>query len=539
MSITSLHQQHEAHQLFNILDKRKCNLVEASEIKRTFSSSGFSLRSPMLQDMRERLSQASPEINYDQFLVVVGDSLHLLKRIVWNNCAVKNWSGLTQGIVSCRAEALEADATCGSLPTYIPILTSASQPESLGVAFCSVSGQEFSQGVKQTPITLQSCVLPILYAVALEESGETAVHTKLGREPSGMKFNDLHLNPDGLPFNPYTNAGGIQLASMIYQSAEPYKRFMYCISFLRSACGNGNVGFSNASYLSEKENCWRNLSICYHMKESGCFASSVSADRAIEFYLQANSIEMSVQSLAVVAATLANAGICPLTNERVMASSTVRSVLSLMASCGMGSYSGEWAFEVGLPAKSGISGLTMVVVPGMGGWCAFGPLVDKHGNSIRCLHFYKSLGKFLQSISITPHYDWDLYDGEDPSLDTASLITPQALEVRRRTLGAAWLYAACTCDLVTMQQCVADGVDVDFVDYDMRSAMHLAVRFQHIAVVRYLLALLAQDDIPDRWGRTPVDYALTLSDVVLKQSILAMLPSAANGELYTPPPLTS
>jgi len=100
---------------------------------------------------------------------------------------------------------------------------------------------------------------------------------------------------------------------------------------------------------------------------------------------------MNSDSMAIVAATLANGGVCPLTKERVFSAATTRSVLSLMYSCGMYDYSGQFAFYVGLPAKSGVSGAIMLVIPGVCGFCIWSPRLDKFGNSVRGIEFCKRL----------------------------------------------------------------------------------------------------------------------------------------------------
>ena len=123
------------------------------------------------------------------------------------------------------------------------------------------------------------------------------------------------------------------------------------------------------------------------------FPPEVSPEAALDFYIQCCSIEVNTQSAAGIAATLANGGRSPLTGVEVLATSTVKSVLTLMFSCGMYDYSGEWCVHVGLPAKSGVAGLVYVVIPHVMGIAIYSPPLDSHGNSVKGVEFCKALLK--------------------------------------------------------------------------------------------------------------------------------------------------
>ena len=126
------------------------------------------------------------------------------------------------------------------------------------------------------------------------------------------------------------------------------------------------------------------------MKPVG-FPENTEINDILEFYFQCCSIELNCYSLSIVASTFANGGICPITNEKVLEPETVRHCLSLMYSCGMYDYSGEFAFTIGLPAKSGVAGAIMIVIPGIMGICVWSPNLDSHGNSVRGVDFCKQL----------------------------------------------------------------------------------------------------------------------------------------------------
>jgi glutaminase len=140
-------------------------------------------------------------------------------------------------------------------------------------------------------------------------------------------------------------------------------RFKYFMDHMTAMAGTGHVGFSQPTYLCEYETAWRNKALTYELEEAGVFPADVSPKDALDFYIQCCSIEVNTVAAAGIAATLANSGVNPLTGVDCLSASTVKSVLTLMFSCGMYDYSGEWCVHVGVPAKSGVSGLIYAVIP--------------------------------------------------------------------------------------------------------------------------------------------------------------------------------
>nr|XP_029507270.1 glutaminase kidney isoform, mitochondrial-like [Oncorhynchus nerka] len=163
------------------------------------------------------------------------------------------------------------------------------------------------------------------------------------------------------------------------------------MEFIKKMAGREYVGFSNATFQSEKETGDRNFAIGYYLKEKKCFPTGAEMIDALDFYFQLCSIEVTCESGSVMAATLAHGGICPITGERVLSAEAVRNTLSLMHSCGMYDFSGQMAFHVGLPAKSGVSGAVLLVVPNVMGVMCWSPPLDRVGNSVRGIHFCQEL----------------------------------------------------------------------------------------------------------------------------------------------------
>ncbi|KAE9420780.1 hypothetical protein Angca_003960, partial [Angiostrongylus cantonensis] len=222
--------------------------------------------------------------------------------------------------------------------------------------------------------------------------GADYVHSYVGQEPSGRFFNEICLDAKNKPHNPMVNSGAIIVTSLIKSTWNMADRFDYVITEYRKIAGGEYIGFNNATFLSERATADRNYALSYFMKEMKCFPpETTSLTDAIDFYFQLCSIEGNCESLSVMAATLANGGVCLITNEKCIDTNPCRDVLSLMYSCGMYDASGQFSFAVGLPAKSGVSGGMIVVVPNVMGIALWSPPLDKMGNSSRGVAFCKKL----------------------------------------------------------------------------------------------------------------------------------------------------
>jgi glutaminase len=288
-----------------------------------------------------------------------------------------------------------APITDGQTAQYIPILRDAN-PNKWGLSMCSIDGQRFSIGDYETPFTLQSVSKPVTYALCLALEGEEEVDKWIGVEPAGRPFNTQDLEAEThIPFNASVNSGAI-MAAGLFASNFPEKDWKQCVDKIRQAWSDlsGNdldIGFSQETYESEKETAYNNIAIAYNLKGRRGLPRDVSIHTMLDVYLGCCSIEMTAESLAVAAATFANGGVCPITRKEVFPAHVVRHVLSETMTCGMYDQAGRFAVHVGLPAKSGVSGALMVIVPNLMGFCTFSPRLNKKGNSVRGLEFCKGL----------------------------------------------------------------------------------------------------------------------------------------------------
>ena len=251
-----------------------------------------------------------------------------------------------------RLHARHAGLREGAVATYIPELAKA-DPEWFGVCLATVDGRVYEVGDAQQPFTIQSISKPIAYGLALEYRGRAAVAKKVGVEPTGEAFNSISLAPGtGCPLNPMINAGAIATTSLI-AGRSPADRLERLLAVFSLYAGRP-LGIDETVYRSEKDTGHRNRAIGHMLRNFDVLTTD--PDAALDLYFGQCSIAVTCRDLSVIAATLANGGVNPLTGERALRHDLVESVLSVMTTCGMYDFAGEWVYSVGLPAKSGVAG---------------------------------------------------------------------------------------------------------------------------------------------------------------------------------------
>jgi glutaminase len=433
-------------------------------------------------------------LTHEQILTVMRPNLSLIERALRGELVVPDFKSFSADIIELRDRSVKA--TGGAVASYIPQLARVN-PELFGVSVCTVDGQRFGVGDVHEGFSVQSCSKPISYCAALEEHGEEVVHRTVGREPSGRGFNELTLNKDQKPHNPMINSGAIATLSLLQPRALVADRFDAIMDFWTRLAGGERPGFLNAVYLSERQTADRNFALGYFMRENKVFREDTDLVQTLEFYFQCCSIESNTEKMSVIAATLANGGVCPTTGERVLKPSTVRACLSLMSSCGMYDFSGEFAFTIGLPAKSGVSGALMIVVPNVMGICTWAPRLDAVGNSVRGIEFSKGLVERFNFHN----YD-NLVSGVEAKRDPRRRTDDRHVET-----VTALCWAASQGDLRGVERLVAQGARLDVHDYDGRTPLHLAASEGQTAVVQAFIARGVNLSHKDRWGNAPVDDA--------------------------------
>uniref|UniRef100_A0A8B9L1C7 glutaminase n=1 Tax=Astyanax mexicanus TaxID=7994 RepID=A0A8B9L1C7_ASTMX len=473
-------------------------MVEKGEFGQEFGalkSTGLLTSDPRLKDCMHQLHQAvfesadSAMMDQELFRKCVGSNIMLLTQAFQKRFIIPDFSTFASNInqLYYNAQALQG----GQVADYIPQLAKFN-PDLWGVSLCTVDGQRHSVGDTHVPFCLQSCVKPLEYSLAISESGTEHVHKYVGKEPSGNKFNKLSLSENDKPHNPMVNAGAIVVSSLI----KVRRLFSKMMDYLKRMAGGEYVGFSNATFQSEKETGNRNFAIGYYLKEKRCFPSGTDMIAALDFYFQVTR-DLTNPSL-VMAATLANGGICPITGERVLSAEAVRNTLSLMHSCGMYDFSGQFAFHVGLPAKSGVSGAVLLVVPNIMGVMCWSPPLDRVGNSVRGIHFCQEL------VSLFNFHNYDNLRHFAKKLDPRR----QAGHERNKAV-IELMFAAYSGDVSALRRFALSAMDMELRDYDSRSALHVASAEGHLEAVKFLTRTCRVNPrVQDRWGNTPLDDAL-------------------------------
>lgn len=267
----------------------------------------------------------------------------------------------------------------GALADYIPELTKV-DPEGFGAALVSVHGGVYSSGDADREFTIQSVSKPFVYALAVADLGIDEVSRFVGFEPSGEPFNAISLDPTtGRPDNPLINAGAIVAAALV-SGADTDERFERVRTFL-SACAGRRLRVDDEVYTSEEATGDRNRALAYLARSNGVLRQPV--DDATSVYFRQCSLCVTAEDIAMMAATLANGGVNPMTGEQVMEASVATITLSIMTTCGMYDRSGEWMARVGLPAKSGVGGGIVAAQPSQFGIGVYSPRLDRFGNSVR------------------------------------------------------------------------------------------------------------------------------------------------------------
>jgi glutaminase len=253
-----------------------------------------------------------------------------------------------------------------------------------------VDGTIYSTGDDETEFTMQSMSKPFAYALALQHLGISAVLEKVGVEPSGEAFNQISLDKEtNLPKNPMINSGAITTHSLIpvqkgISRAECLRRFL-------SELAGRQLEFDKQVYKSEVKTAFRNLSIGYMLRTVGVLDSDPV--EIVNGYIKQCAIKVTVKDLANICSVLANGGVQAKTGKQLLERDVVRQVLSVMMTCGMYDAAGDWLTTVGIPAKSGVSGGIIGVLPGQVGIVVFSPKIDEHGHSVRGVDIFERLSR--------------------------------------------------------------------------------------------------------------------------------------------------
>ncbi|KAL1590030.1 hypothetical protein WHR41_01448 [Cladosporium halotolerans] len=293
------------------------------------------------------------------------------------------------------------DNEAGAPAAYIDVLARADTSK-LAVALAMVDGNLYSAGDDQVEFSIQSISKAFVYALAIEDAGLPRVLEKIGVEPSGDRFNQLSLERGtNRPMNPMINAGAITAHSLVVApNATAEARTERILKSLSRLAGR-QLHVDEEVYEAELKDADRNMGIGHMLKAAGII--TCDPREAVKGYIRQCAINVNVKDLAMMSATLCNAGVHPFSGEQIIPHASVRQVLSVMTTCGMYDAAGDWVSNVGIPAKSGVAGGIIGTLPGQVGIAAFSPKLDERGNSVRgvaiCEQLSRDMGLHMMDVS--------------------------------------------------------------------------------------------------------------------------------------------
>ncbi len=291
----------------------------------------------------------------------------------------------------------------GRVADYIPELAKAC-PDDFGIVIATSGGRIYEIGDTRKEFTIQSISKPFIYALALKMLSFDVMASKIDVEPSGEAFNAISLDPDsGKPRNPMINAGAIAASAQICD-AHPDGAVDLLLEYFAELAGRP-LTINEAVFRSEKETGHRNRAIGHLLRNFNIIESD--PEPALDLYFRQCAISVTCRDLAVMAATLACQGRNPFTGGQPLSYDITVRVLALMGTCGMYDFAGQWLHDVGIPAKSGVAGGVMAVIPGRLGIATYSPPLDGFGNSVRGVAVCRQLSAGVGLSLFNQYYQVD------------------------------------------------------------------------------------------------------------------------------------
>ena len=298
-------------------------------------------------------------------------------------------ASLEELLTSCRSYT-----NLGKVASYIPELQK-SDPHRLGLCTLSCHGEYQTEGDAHVLFTVQSIIKPILLLQALLDNGVDVVRAHVGVEATGKPFDAINYTDqilDSQHLNPMVNMGAIAVCSLIHGGSYE-ERFQRLLALTRTLAGDAPIQVNEAVYRSEKSHATKNRALAYLLKTYGIIHDDV--EEVLDCYFRSCAISTDCTGLARIGGVLANQGRCPDTQKALIPPEYARFVNAILMTCGMYDGSGDFAVRVGVPAKSGVGGGIMAVVPGRMGIGIYSPALDEKGNSLAGIRLLELLSQAM------------------------------------------------------------------------------------------------------------------------------------------------
>lgn len=424
------------------------------------------------------------------FRTLVGPHITLIEKTLTGGLVIPDFKNFASFITNIYNRTLQN--TSGNVSNDIPELASV-DPENYALSVCTIDGQRFNVGNHTTPYLARSTANVFNYCLALQELGEKSVHERVGRTTKERGFDYLMLNQEGLPHNPLTGPGALMIGSMVGANMKSEARLSLVKKKWGSLAGGMSPGYSKRAFASEKRIADSDRALAYYMVQKGLFKKGADIDQHLEFLWSCSALETTTEAQAIMAATLANAGVCPTNEQEVLSPSTARNCLAVMLMAGMKDYSSEYAFSVGLPAASGSSGVVLICIPDVMGIAVWSPRIDRNGNSRKGIDF---------SHKLVERFNFHNFDS---AIKNINKIDPRLKKNETKMKGVMAITSAASIgDLDELQRLYSAGADLNEGEYDKRTGLHLAASEGHLEAVKFLVAKGVDINPKDRWGGTPL-----------------------------------
>ncbi|RXM92152.1 Glutaminase liver isoform, mitochondrial [Acipenser ruthenus] len=433
-------------------------------------SSGIRKSDPRIKDcylLMKKLQQADGTVDRNTFHRCVTGFVSFILKALQGRFVIPDFPTFTE-------ETQKIFMKCKQLSSFKSELDSLeNDSRKWGVSICTADGQRLSLGDCAEPCLLGECSWPLLYGIAVEQFSADYVHRYVGMEEFSKHDSSFTLTKQGIPHSPLVETGAIITSSLLQLAAglgvEEEEKYESVLNLFRRLCNKGNVNLNCTRHQNLRKESIRLHALSFFLQEKKCFPESVDIGAALDLMLQGLSTEVTCESGAAMAATLANGGLCPLSDD-----------------------------QTSIPAKSSKNGLVLAVVPGVMGIACWSPELDAFGNSWKGVHFCQELVSAFQLHS---------FDIRTPFRQVVTYRQWKAESEGYQIMNV--LLAAYRGDVRSLRRYLLSGADVNSVDYDGRSALHVAASEGHLEVIKFLIENAGADHMAtDRWGNTPLQESL-------------------------------